>query len=82
MVAEFNRRKMRDRVYHLKMISYAVMTAFLAAFGWYWWDSAGFARAAGVWPIAMLVVTGFAYLVMRGLLFTARKKLGRMSRPG
>ena len=41
-IREFERRKQRDRVYHLKMTSYAVMTLFVAAFGWYWWESAGF----------------------------------------
>jgi len=38
----FKARKLRDARYRLNMLSYAVITVLLAAFGWYWWDSRGF----------------------------------------
>lgn len=72
---EFQRRRMRDRVYHLRMASYAVMTVFVAAFGWYWWESSGFLRQPSVGPVSLLAVGAVAYLVNRFLLFRARKAL-------
>ena len=32
----FRERKLRDKLYHLNMISYLVITVFVAAFGWFW----------------------------------------------
>jgi hypothetical protein len=39
----FKARKLRDRIYRLNMTSYAVITLFIAAFCWFWWESRGFA---------------------------------------
>ena len=41
-LAVFRARNLRDRIYKLNMVSYAVITVFIGAFGWYWWDSGGF----------------------------------------
>lgn len=77
---ELKRRALRDRVYHLNMISYAVITLFLAAFGWYWWDSDGFQAPSSRGPVYLLALGTMAYLVIRVLLFRARKELRRYNR--
>ena len=75
---EFQRRRLRDRIYHLKMASYAVMSLFLAAFGWYWWESAGFQHKPTVGPMSLLAVGAAAYLVNRTLLFRARRQMRQL----
>ena len=77
---ELQRRKMRDHVYHLNMISYAVITLFLAGFGWYWWESSGFQQQSSGGPFALLGLSTIAYLFIRILLFRARRKLRQVSR--
>ncbi len=72
---ELRRRILRDRVYHLKMTSYAVITVFLAAFGWYWWDTSGYQQQSSYGPIILLALGTVAYLAIRVLLFRARKQL-------
>lgn len=77
---EFQRRRLRDRVYHLRMASYAVMSLFLAAFGWYWWESSGFQRQPSGGPVSLVVMGAIAYLVNRFLLFRARRALRAATR--
>lgn len=79
---EYKRRKLRDRLYHLKMTSYAVISAFLAAFGWYWWDSSGFQEASTRGPVLALAVCAVAYLVVRIFLFLARRKMRKLLTSG
>lgn len=78
--AEFQRRKMRDRVYHLKMISYLAITIFVAGFGWYWWDTRGFQQSSSMGPLVVQGVAAVAYIAIRGMLFTARRRLKIISR--
>jgi hypothetical protein len=68
----YRARRMRDRIYRLNMISYAVITAFIAGFGWYWWASRGFTQASPAGPFVLMGVAAVAYLVVRGFLFHAR----------
>ena len=70
----FRARKLRDKVYHLNMISYAVITAFVAGFGWYWWDSAGFEHQSSAGPFILMGLAAVAYLFIRVLLFRARHR--------
>lgn len=70
----FRARRLRDRIYRLNMISYLVITVFIAGFGWYWWDSAGFSRMASAGPFILMGITAVAYLVVRGFLFHARSQ--------
>ena len=72
--AEFQRRKLRDKIYHLNMISYAVITAFVSGFGWYWWDSAGFEHRSSAGPFILMAVAAVAYLFVRVLLFRNRHR--------
>ena len=70
----YRARKLRDRIYRLNMISYAVITVFLAAFGWYWWDSGGFARQSSAGPFILMGLATVAYLSVRVLLFRNRQR--------
>ena len=71
---EFRARKLRERIYHLNMISYVVITAFVAAFGWYWWDSGGFERQSSAGPFILMGLAAVAYLFVRVLLFRIRHR--------
>ncbi|MEE8338638.1 MAG: zinc ribbon domain-containing protein [Xanthomonadales bacterium] len=73
-LAVFRARKLRDRIYHLNMISYAVITAFVAAFGWYWWDSDGFEHQSSSGPFILMGLAAVAYLLIRVLLFRKRQR--------
>jgi hypothetical protein len=70
----FAARRLRDQIYRLNMISYAVITAFLGAFAWYWIGSAGFSRPPGAGPVIGMSVAALAYLAVRGLLFRRRQQ--------
>ena len=74
----FRARRLRDRIYRLNMISYAVITAFVAGFGWYWWDSAGFVQPPTVGPFILMGAAALAYVVVRAFLFRARQERKRM----
>ena len=71
---------MRDRVYHLKMVSYLAITVFVAGFGWYWWDTRGFQQSSSTGPLILQGLAALAYVVIRGLLFAARRRLKIISR--
>lgn len=73
-MAIFRARRLRDRIYRLNMTSYLVITVFLAGFGWYWWDSAGFSQVSSKGPFILMGVAAVAYLVVRGFLFKARSE--------
>ncbi|MEJ2383376.1 MAG: zinc ribbon domain-containing protein [Xanthomonadales bacterium] len=70
----YRARRLRDRIYRLNMISYAVITVFIAGFGWYWWASRGFTQATHAGPYILMGVAALAYLVVRGFLFHARQQ--------
>lgn len=72
-LAVFRARKLRDRIYRLNMTSYAVITVFVGAFGWYWWDSRGFSEASSLGPFILMGLAASAYLVVRVLLFRSRQ---------
>jgi hypothetical protein len=73
-LAVFRARRLRDKIYHLNMISYAVITAFVAAFGWYWWDSGGFEHQSSTGPFILMGFAAVAYLSIRVLLFRKRQQ--------
>jgi hypothetical protein len=72
-LAVFRARRLRDRIFRLNMTSYAVITVFIAAFGWYWWDSRGFSGASSPGPFILMGLAASAYLVVRALLFRSRQ---------
>jgi hypothetical protein len=77
-LAELRRRGLRDRIYHLSMISYLAIAFFLAAFCWYWWQSGGFMQPPSRGPVMLVAASSVAYLGIRVLLFRARRALRQM----
>ena len=73
-------RRARDRVYRLNMASYAVITVFVAAFGWYWWITAGFRQPSPPGPFILMGIAGVAYLAVRVMAFLARAKFRKLRR--
>lgn len=76
---EFRRRKLRDRVYHLKMTSYAALTLLLAAFAWYLADMSGFRERALMGPYVLSTIGAVGYLIARVYLYKSKvalKKIG------
>jgi len=71
---EFQSRRLRDKIYHLNMVSYVVITVFLAAFGWYWWDSGGFEHRSSGAPFIVMGITAVVYLFIRVLLLRNRQR--------
>lgn len=72
---EFERRRLRDRIYRLKMSSYAAITLLLVAAGWYFYETADLDLAPSAGPLVLVAVGAVAYVVIRGLLFRARRAL-------
>lgn len=72
---ELQRRKLRDRIYRLKMSSYAAITLLLAAAGWYFYESADLDLTPSVGPLVLVSVGAVAYLVVRALLFKAKRDM-------
>ena len=76
---EFRRRKLRDRIYRLKMASYVALTLLIAAFGWYLAESSGLQYRPSAGPYALFTVGAACYLVIRIYLYknkVALRKLG------
>lgn len=70
----------RERVYRLNMASYVMITFFVAAFGWYWWVTAGFQQPSPRGPFILMGIAGIAYLIVRGLLYQAKRALKELKR--
>ena len=75
---EFRRRKLRDRVYHLKMASYAALTLLIAAFGWYIADTSGFQYRSSMGPYVMFIIGSACYLVIRVYLYKYKAALRKL----
>ena len=75
---EFRRRKIRDRIYHLKMTSYAALTLLAAAFGWYMVNTSGFQHRASIGPYVLFTIGAASYLVIRVYQFMAKVKLKKI----
>ena len=76
---EFRRRKIRDRIYRLKMGSYGALTLLLAAFGWYLAETSGFQYRSSTGPYLLFTVGAVCYFVIRIYLYrfkVALRKLG------
>ena len=79
-LVEFRRRKLRDRIYHLKMASYAALMMLIGAFGWYMVDTSGFQNFSSIGPFILFAVGAVCYLGIRIYLYKfkiALRKLGR-----
>ena len=76
---EFTRRKLRDRVYRLKMVSYAALTLLIASFGWYLTDTSGFQHRASIGPYVLCTIGAAIYLVIRIYLYKSKAELRKIS---
>jgi hypothetical protein len=75
---EFRRRRLRDRIYHLKMSSYAALTLLIVAFGWYLHATQWFQQRSSIGPYVLFVIGALAYFVIRILLFRAKIALRKL----
>ena len=75
---EHRRRKIRDKVYRLKMASYLVLTLFMVAFGWYWFDTQSFVYKSSTGPFVLFGIAAIAYLVIRIYLFKYKSALKKI----
>lgn len=75
---EFARRRLRERIYRLKMASYTCIAILVAACGWYWWESSDFSRLPSTVPVILVSVGTVSYLVVRALLFNARRQFRKL----
>lgn len=72
---KFQRRQLREYIYHLRMASYGVMAVVLLAFAWVWVATGGLqVRAGNNGPYYLMVGCAIAYLVVRALMFRARRR--------
>lgn len=81
-VEVYRARRLRHARYRLNMISYAVITVFLGAFGWYWWESKGFVQLPSSGPFVLMGITAIAYVVVRAFLFRNRQLQKSLRRQG
>lgn len=77
---ELRRREIRDKVYYLKMASYAVLTLLLAAFAWYWVETDSFKYRSSVGPYILFVIGATAYFIIRVFLFKFNLALRKIKR--
>jgi hypothetical protein len=79
----FRKRKLREQIYRLNMASYAVMATAILAFAWYFVASGGFQMPPGTnGPFYLMGIAAIGYLVVRVLLFRARKQKKSIRRGG
>ena len=77
---EYRRRKMRDRIYRLKMTSYLALTLLIAAFGWYLQATQWFQQRSSIGPYILFAIGAFAYFVVRVFLFRAKVALRKLQK--
>ena len=76
---EFRRRKLRDRIYHLKMTSYVSLSLLLAAFGWYLTTTSNFQLEVPVGPLILFATGAVSYLVIRIYLYKSKVALRKLN---
>jgi len=76
----YRARRLRELRYRLNMASYAIIATFIAAFGWYWWQSSGFLEPPSGGPLVLMAVAAIAYVVVRALQLRNRYRLGALHR--
>ena len=75
---EFRRRKLRDRIYHLKMGSYAALTLLIVSFGWYLSETSGLQFQSSIGPYALFTIGAVTYLVIRIYLYKFKALLRKL----
>ncbi len=75
---ELARRRLRDRIYRLKMASYGAITLLLVAAGWYFYQTADLDLRPTAGPLVVVAVGAVAYVISRALLFKAKREYKRL----
>ncbi len=75
---EFRRRKLRDRIYHLKMTSYVALSLLIAASGWYLQDTQGLQHQSSMGPYILFAAGAVCYLVTRVYLYKCKMALRKL----
>jgi hypothetical protein len=75
---EFHRRKLRDRIYHLKMSSYAALFLLIVAFGWFLTATSSFQQLSSKGPYILFGAGASCYLVIRVYLHKAKAALRKL----
>ena len=75
---EFHLRKLRDRIYHLKMSSYAALFLLIAAFGWLLSASSNFQQTSSIGPYVLFGFGASCYLVIRIYLHRAKTDIRKL----
>ncbi len=76
---EFQRRQLRDRIYHLKMSSYAALALLIVSFGWFLLETGNLQHMSSIGPYILFSVGSLCYLVIRFYIYKSKvalKKLG------
>jgi hypothetical protein len=75
---EFRRRKLRDRIYRLKMTSYLALTILVGAFGWYLFETSGFQYRSTAGPYILFTIGAAFYSVIRVYLYKSKADLRKL----
>jgi hypothetical protein len=75
---ELRRRKLRDRIYHMKMLSYAALLLLIVAFGWFLVASSNFHEVPPNGPYILFAVGAICYLVIRAYLYKFKVALRKL----
>jgi hypothetical protein len=75
---EYQRRRLRDRIYHLKMSSYAALALLIAAFGWLLVDTSNLQQMASIGPYVLFCFGAVCYLVIRLYLYKLKMALKKL----
>jgi len=75
---EFQRRKLRDRIYHIKMSSYAALLLLIVAFGWFLVETSSFQQVPSSGPYILFGTGALFYLVTRVYLYKFKVALRKL----
>lgn len=76
---ELRRRKVRDRIYHLRMTSYAALMLLIVAFGWFLIETSHLQKMPPVGPYILFAFGTLCYLIIRVYLYKFKMALRKLS---
>lgn len=76
---EYRRRKLRDRIYYLKMSSYAALALLIAAYGWFLVDTSNLQHMPSNGPYILFGIGAVCYLVIRVFLYKLKTDLRKLA---
>lgn len=76
---ELQRRKLRDRIYYMKMSSYAALLLLIVAFSWFLVETSSFQQIPSTGPYILFGAGALCYLVIRVYLYKFKLALRKLS---